>query len=195
MQVAEQFRDEPGMWFPHNMDFRGRAYPMPPHLNHLGSDTSRGILQFAEGRALGEHGLEWLYIQVAQLSLPTLAFHLYPEPGVAWSEPLFCKPPAASCKVQRAGPWGLTCTLHLASGVQAISARIFVWHCVTLGAELHCKKPSPLRGLTAWRALAQVANSWGQSVDKGSYAERTAFVRDHLDLVLDSAERPFDGHK
>ncbi len=72
MQVAEQFRDEPGMWFPHNMDFRGRAYPMPPHLNHLGSDTSRGILQFAEGRALGEHGLEWLYIQVAQLSLPPL---------------------------------------------------------------------------------------------------------------------------
>ena len=64
MQVAQQFRDEPGMWFPHNMDFRGRAYPMPPHLNHLGSDTSRGILQFAEGRALGEHGLEWLYIQV-----------------------------------------------------------------------------------------------------------------------------------
>ena len=44
-------------------------------------------------------------------------------------------------------------------------------------------------------ARAQIANSWGQSVDKGSYAERTAFVRDHLDLVLDSAERPFDGHK
>ena len=69
IQVAEQFRHEPGMWFPHNMDFRGRAYPMPPHLNHLGSDTSRGILQFAEGRALGEHGLEWLYIQVEQPSL------------------------------------------------------------------------------------------------------------------------------
>ena len=72
MQVAEQFRNEPGMWFPHNMDFRGRAYPMPPHLNHLGSDTSRGILQFAEGRALGEHGLEWLYIQVEQPLLPPL---------------------------------------------------------------------------------------------------------------------------
>ena len=84
-QVAEQFRDEPGMWFPHNMDFRGRAYPMPPHLNHLGSDTSRGILQFAEGRALGEDGLNWLYIQVEQLSLSVLHSYYFLSSGVACS--------------------------------------------------------------------------------------------------------------
>ena len=52
------------IWFPHTMDFRGRAYPLPPHLNHLGSDTSRGVLQFGEGRMLGEHGLDWLFVQV-----------------------------------------------------------------------------------------------------------------------------------
>jgi DNA-directed RNA polymerase len=28
-------------YFPHNLDFRGRAYPIPPHLNHMGSDMSR----------------------------------------------------------------------------------------------------------------------------------------------------------
>ena len=61
--------------------------------------------------------------------------------------------------------------------------------------QAYLPKPLLLHGLTAWRARVQIANSWGQSVDKGSYAERTAFVRDHLDLVLDSAERPFDGHK
>jgi len=37
---------------------------MHPHLNHLGADLSRGLLQFAEGRPLGEHGLFWLYVQV-----------------------------------------------------------------------------------------------------------------------------------
>lgn len=71
MQVAEEFKDEPSMWFPHNMDFRGRAYPMPPHLNHLGPDTSRGILQFAEGRVLGEHGLGWLYVQASHAFIGT----------------------------------------------------------------------------------------------------------------------------
>ena len=61
--------------------------------------------------------------------------------------------------------------------------------------KLQFRERSPRCGLTAWHACAQIANSWGQSVDKGSYAERKAFVRDHLDLVLDSAERPFGGHK
>ena len=49
------------------MDFRGRAYPMPPHLNHLGNDLCRGLLLFAEARPLGVAGLRWLKIQVASL--------------------------------------------------------------------------------------------------------------------------------
>ena len=53
------------MWFPHTLDFRGRAYPMPPHLNHMGPDSSRGVMRLAEGRALGEHGLDWLYVQAS----------------------------------------------------------------------------------------------------------------------------------
>lgn len=43
---------------------RGRAYPIPPYLNHLGDDLSRGLLQFAHGRELGESGLRWLFIHV-----------------------------------------------------------------------------------------------------------------------------------
>ena len=55
-------------YFPHNVDFRGRAYPIPPHLNHLGSDLSRGLLLFAEGKPLGgQEGLNWLKIQLANM--------------------------------------------------------------------------------------------------------------------------------
>lgn len=55
------------MYQPHNLDFRGRAYPIPPHLNHLGDDLSRGLLTFAETRPLGASGLRWLKIHVANL--------------------------------------------------------------------------------------------------------------------------------
>lgn len=40
---------------------------MHPYLNHLGSDLCRGILEFAEGRPLGELGLRWLKIHLANL--------------------------------------------------------------------------------------------------------------------------------
>ena len=55
------------MYFPHNIDFRGRAYPIPPHLNHIGDDLSRGLLLFAEARPLGASGLRWLKIHLANL--------------------------------------------------------------------------------------------------------------------------------
>ena len=38
LRVAQENRDEPALYFPHNVDFRGRAYTMHPHLNHLGAD-------------------------------------------------------------------------------------------------------------------------------------------------------------
>lgn len=60
-------KDEEGFYYPHNLDFRGRAYPMHPHLNHLSSDLCRGTLEFAEGRPLGKSGLYWLKIHLANL--------------------------------------------------------------------------------------------------------------------------------
>ncbi|CAJ1941924.1 unnamed protein product [Sphenostylis stenocarpa] len=67
LAVARKMKDEEGFYYPHNLDFRGRAYPMHPYLNHLGSDLCRGILEFAEGRPLGKSGLRWLKIHVANL--------------------------------------------------------------------------------------------------------------------------------
>ncbi|KAL6521671.1 DNA-directed RNA polymerase 2B, chloroplastic/mitochondrial [Orobanche gracilis] len=67
LAVARKMKEEEGFFYPHNLDFRGRAYPMHPHLNHLGSDICRGILEFSEGRPLGNSGLCWLKIHVANL--------------------------------------------------------------------------------------------------------------------------------
>jgi DNA-directed RNA polymerase, mitochondrial len=55
------------LYFPHSLDFRGRAYPVPPHFNHLGNDLSRGLLLFHEGKPLGERGLRWLRIHLANV--------------------------------------------------------------------------------------------------------------------------------
>ncbi|KAF5176998.1 Dna-directed rna polymerase 1 protein, partial [Thalictrum thalictroides] len=67
LAVARKMKDESGFYYPHNLDFRGRAYPMHPYLNHLGSDLCRGALEFAEGRPLGQSGLRWLKIHIANL--------------------------------------------------------------------------------------------------------------------------------
>ncbi|KAG4951598.1 hypothetical protein JHK85_045465 [Glycine max] len=67
LAVARKMKDEEAFYYPHNLDFRGRAYPMHPYLNHLGSDLCRGILEFAEGRSLGKSGLRWLKIHLANL--------------------------------------------------------------------------------------------------------------------------------
>ncbi|CUA67067.1 DNA-directed RNA polymerase, mitochondrial [Rhizoctonia solani] len=66
LEVARAFVNDE-FYFPHNVDFRGRAYPIPPHLNHIGDDLSRGLLLFAERRPLGERGLRWLKIHISGL--------------------------------------------------------------------------------------------------------------------------------
>jgi DNA-directed RNA polymerase len=67
LNMAKAFSLVDKFYFPHNMDFRGRVYPVPPHLNHMGNDLSRGLLLFSEGRKLGKSGLKWLKIHCANL--------------------------------------------------------------------------------------------------------------------------------
>jgi DNA-directed RNA polymerase, mitochondrial len=64
--IADEFRDDV-IYFPWNVDFRGRAYPVPPNLNHMGSDKCRGMLYFAVGKPLGKRGFEWLKIHLCNL--------------------------------------------------------------------------------------------------------------------------------
>ncbi|CAG8708834.1 7870_t:CDS:10, partial [Funneliformis mosseae] len=66
VDIAGAFLNET-MYFPHSLDFRGRAYPIPPLFNHLGNDLCRGLLLFKEAKPLGKNGLNWLKIQIANL--------------------------------------------------------------------------------------------------------------------------------
>ncbi|XP_076057665.1 mitochondrial RNA polymerase [Oratosquilla oratoria] len=67
LSLANHFRDQV-FWFPHNMDFRGRVYPCPPHLNHMSSDVFRSILKFGRGEKLGPRGLRWLKLHLINLT-------------------------------------------------------------------------------------------------------------------------------
>lgn len=67
LSLANHFRDKP-FWMPHNLDFRGRVYPVPPHLNHLSSDLIRALLIFNQERPLGVDGLKWLKLHCINLT-------------------------------------------------------------------------------------------------------------------------------
>ena len=58
--VAEKFIKEEGFYFPHALDWRGRAYPVSAGLNPQGDDASKALLTFAEGKPLGTNGAYWL---------------------------------------------------------------------------------------------------------------------------------------
>ncbi|KAI0087670.1 DNA/RNA polymerase [Irpex rosettiformis] len=66
IEIARTFLHDT-FYLPHTVDFRGRAYPLPPHLNQVGDDLSRGLMKFADGKPLTERGLRWLKIHLANL--------------------------------------------------------------------------------------------------------------------------------
>ncbi|TVY81354.1 DNA-directed RNA polymerase [Lachnellula suecica] len=66
LEIARALRNQT-FYFPHNVDFRGRAYPIPPYLNHMGADHCRGLLKFGKGKELGVTGLRWLKIHLANV--------------------------------------------------------------------------------------------------------------------------------
>ncbi|VDL70093.1 unnamed protein product [Nippostrongylus brasiliensis] len=65
--LARHFRGKT-LFFPHNMDFRGRVYPISPYLSHMGDDVNRCILKFAKGRPLGKSGFQWLKLHCINLT-------------------------------------------------------------------------------------------------------------------------------
>ncbi len=67
LSLAEKFRDEPTIYFPMQLDFRGRMYAVPSTLNPQGSDPAKGLLTFATGKPLGASGWRWLHIHAANM--------------------------------------------------------------------------------------------------------------------------------
>lgn len=68
LNQAKKFEDFDEIFFPYNVDFRGRAYPVPPHLSIVGSDLCRALLMFADPKPLGKNGLYWLKVHLANLA-------------------------------------------------------------------------------------------------------------------------------
>jgi DNA-directed RNA polymerase len=62
--IAHRYRGKT-FYFPHNCDFRGRFYPLPSFLQPQGNDVARGLLTFGKKKKLGESGLAWLWIHLA----------------------------------------------------------------------------------------------------------------------------------
>ena len=68
LYIAELFEDEHTIFFPHQMDFRGRAYAVPLFLNPQSSDLSKGLLEFASTVPVSdETDANWLAIHGANV--------------------------------------------------------------------------------------------------------------------------------
>lgn len=52
IKLAQKYSKYERIYFPWNMDFRGRLYPIPVTLNPQGCDMTKSLLLFAEGKAL-----------------------------------------------------------------------------------------------------------------------------------------------
>ena len=64
--TAEEFSEFDRFYVPHHLDTRGRVYPIPA-LNPQGADYIKGLLEFADGKALGTSGVFWLKVHTANL--------------------------------------------------------------------------------------------------------------------------------
>ncbi len=68
LATADTLKDDPSIYFPHQLDFRGRAYAMPVGLNPQGPDHARALLTFAEGKPISTpRAAGWLAIHGANL--------------------------------------------------------------------------------------------------------------------------------
>lgn len=64
VEQANKFAPYEAIWFPHNMDWRGRVYALPM-FNPQGNDMTKGLLMAAHGERIGPEGRKWLAIHGA----------------------------------------------------------------------------------------------------------------------------------
>lgn len=61
---ANKFSQFKAIWFPYNMDWRGRVYAVPM-FNPQGNDMQKGLLTLVVGKPIGEDGFKWLKVHGA----------------------------------------------------------------------------------------------------------------------------------
>ena len=69
IKTAERFAEYDSIYFPWNVDYRGRCYPIPTALSPQGDDIQKSLLVFAKGTPLASNeDIKWLKIHGANLS-------------------------------------------------------------------------------------------------------------------------------
>jgi len=68
LMVAKRFANHEEFYFPHQLDWRGRVYPVPLYLTPQGNDAQRGLLEFARACPItDDDGVLWLAVHGAGL--------------------------------------------------------------------------------------------------------------------------------
>lgn len=67
LRIANQFQRYDKIYFPHQMDFRGRLYPIPVLLQPQGTDLAKGLLHFTRGKPVDKNSVKWLEIHGANV--------------------------------------------------------------------------------------------------------------------------------
>ena len=67
MRACKKLKEEKNLYFPYQLDWRGRVYPIPQALHPQADDLGRALLRFALGRPLGERGAFWLAVHLANM--------------------------------------------------------------------------------------------------------------------------------
>jgi DNA-directed RNA polymerase len=63
--LGEKFAEYERIYFPHALDWRGRAYPVSSFVSPQSDDSGKALLQFATSQPLGENGAFWLAVHGA----------------------------------------------------------------------------------------------------------------------------------
>jgi len=81
IQTANDFLKYDRFYFPWNMDYRSRLYPLVNWLSPQSDDSGKALLKFADGKPLGERGAYWLAVHGANcFGVDKVSF----EERVAW---------------------------------------------------------------------------------------------------------------
>lgn len=68
LRTAQRFEQYDKIYFPHNIDFRGRIYPIPS-FSPQGDELNKGLLLFAEPESLeNDEDIQWFFIAGAEFA-------------------------------------------------------------------------------------------------------------------------------
>ena len=65
LRTSARFAKYDEFFFPYQYDYRSRVYPVSADLHPQSDDIARGLLEFSVGKPLGQRGLWWLKVRLA----------------------------------------------------------------------------------------------------------------------------------